>query len=660
MTAAATTNARIEVLPSLVADQIAAGEVVERPASVVKELVENALDAGAADVFVQLEAGGRDRILVRDDGSGMSAEDASRACLRHATSKLRHIEDLTAIGTLGFRGEALASIAAVARVEIQTRLRGAQEGIRIVVSEGRAEEPVPAGLPEGTTIEVTGLFDAVPARRKFLRTPQTELGHVVEWLNRMALLHPGVGFQLQHASRTVLRHPAVKEPRERLRQVLGAERAGEMVEVQWSEEDFSVRGFTSRAGVSFAQARQIHCFVRGRFVRDRVLLRALQDAYRALLPQGRHPAAVLFVDLPGEAVDVNVHPAKTEVRFADADRVFGVVLRAVRAAIAGPGLKTVPADMDRGERARPSGGDSARATSGRSTADAGAPGRERVAEAMQRYVLRTGGRESGFAPPKERSTRDLPLGRSAGTSGGAPGPGRGVATDVGVRAPVERGLPAGDPAPGGRVGAEEQRSPSAGSGLPGNFAELQVLGQALNGYIVCAYPDGLVLIDQHAAHERVRFERLRAAEVDAPASQRLLVPVVVEPDDLARTRLLEEREALVAAGFDIEEFGEKSLVVRAIPATLDVSTNADSLLEEVAGDLAEVGVSERLASARDALHARVACHGAVRVGDPLTTEEMQRLVADLDTIPFASTCPHGRPLLIQLERREIERRVGRT
>lgn len=654
MTAATTAGSRIEVLPSLVADQIAAGEVVERPASVVKELVENALDAGAGDIFVQLESGGRDRILVRDDGSGMSVGDASRACLRHATSKLRHIDDLTGIATLGFRGEALASIAAVARVEIQTRLRGAQEGARLVVSEGRAEEPIPAGVPEGTSIDVTGLFESVPARRKFLRTAQTELGHVVEWLNRMALLHPGVGFQLQHATRTVLHHPAVREPRERLRQVFGAERAAEMVEVQWSEDDFSVRGFTSRAGVSFAQGRQIHCFVRGRFVRDRILLRALQDAYRALLPQGRHPAAVLFVDLPGQAVDVNVHPAKTEVRFADADRVFGVVLRAVRAAIAGPGLRTASPDTVGRDRPRPTDAAGPHSPSNGKVDDE-ALGRERVAEAMQRYVLRTGGRESGFAPSREKSSRTLPPGRTLEEK--TP-PGVGARSHAHPRAPSEKSLPLGDQSPGDRVDAQPPSS-TAGD-LPGKFADLQVLGQALNGYIVCAYADGLVLIDQHAAHERVRFERLRAGEVDAQASQRLLVPVVTELDDLARTRLLENLESLAAAGFDVEEFGEKALVVRAIPATLDVSTNADTLLEEVAEDLAEVGVGERLASARDALHARVACHGAVRLGDPLTTEEMQRLVADLDTIPFASTCPHGRPLLIQLERREIERRVGRT
>ncbi len=626
----ALTRKRIEVLDPLVADQIAAGEVIERPASVVKELVENALDAGACDVEVQLEAGGRDRILVRDDGLGMSTEDAQRACLRHATSKLSSIDELTGIATLGFRGEALASIASVARVEILTRERGADEGTRLVVEGGAIREAIPAGVPEGTSIEVTQLFAAVPARRKFLRTPQTEQGHIVEWLQRIALARPDVGFHCASGARQLLRHPAVRRSDERLRQVLGADRARDMLPVEWEEEGIAIRGFASRPGTSFAQARHVLPFVGGRHVRDRLLLRAILDAYRALLPQGRYPAVVLFLDVSGELVDVNVHPTKTEVRFADSDLVFGATLRAVRAALAGPGMRG--AEPDRRE------GDAAAVDAPPLPIDP----RDRVSDALQKYVIRSdASRASGGG---DRMPTRGPAGRSPSRRSLSPLP-----------AGTTPSLLPSSPAP-----ASEVLEPRADGAPPEPFGALRVLGQALNGYIVCAHGEGLVLIDQHAAHERVRFERLRAAAPDSVASQRLLVPTVVELAAVERARLLEAGEDLVRAGFELEEFGEKALVVRAIPAALDVKTEPRELLERVAADLAEVGVSDRLASASDALAARVACHGAVRVGDPLERDEMTKLVRELDTIPFASTCPHGRPLLIQLDRGEIERRVGRT
>lgn len=632
MTSAAQAPSRrpIRLLDPIVADQIAAGEVIERPASVVKELVENALDAGATDVRVELEAGGRDRIRVQDDGGGMSREDAERACLRHATSKLANIDELTGIGTLGFRGEALASIASVARVEILTRERGATEGTRLVVVGGHVEEVVPAGVPEGTSIEVTELFGAVPARRKFLRTAQTEQGHIVEWLQRIALARPDVGFACTHGARNLIRHPAVQKSEDRLRQVLGAERAGDMLPVEWEEGGITVRGFVSRPGTSYAQARHMLPFVGGRHVRDRVLNRAILDAYRALLPQGRYPSAVLFLDVPGELVDVNVHPTKTEVRFADSDAIFGATLRAVRSALAGPGMRDAAAPSD-----------------GAPAPTAADASRDRVSDALRRYVIRNDG--------AARTPSALPPLRGPGATPPAR-PSPGPRSDA---APLQGHLPA---VAGGRACEPEgvTQTERAAGAPPEPFASLQVLGQALNGYIVCAYSDGLILIDQHAAHERVRFERLRAAAPEEAASQRLLVPAVVEIGPVERTRLLEAHEELVRAGFEVEEFGDKALVVRAIPASLDVTTDARELLERVADDLAEVGVSDRLASARDALAARIACHGAVRVGDPLEPEEMRRLVAELDTIPFASTCPHGRPLLIQLERGEIERRVGRT
>jgi DNA mismatch repair protein MutL len=622
--AAAPARPRIAVLDALVADQIAAGEVIERPASVVKELVENALDAGALEVHVTLEEGGCKRIVVRDDGHGMSPEDAERACLRHATSKLSRIEDLGTLTSLGFRGEALASIAAAAEVTIVTRERHASSGVRLTLRQGKVVESAPAGAPVGTTVEVRDLFATLPARRKFLKSAPTELAHASDLLQRLALARPEVGLACLHGSREVLRYPAVARGEERVRQVLGAERAKVMVPVERREVDLHVHGWVSRAGHSYPQARAVLTYVGGRLVRDRVLMRAVLDAYRALLPSGRYPATVLFLDLPPAAVDVNVHPAKVEVRFAQADAVYGVVVRALRAALAeaaaAPGATPPGADAGEPEPQRAHGPASG-GTSG---------GPERVQEALTRYAIRRA------AEPVE------PLFRAA-QSAHAPS----------ARAPASPATAHdGRLAPEPASGAEATRP---------TFGELRVIGQAFGGWLVCESRTSLVLVDQHAAHERVRFERLRAAPPgDASASQRLLVPRVVELDATARERLLARAADVAAAGFELEAFGDRAVLLRALPAALDVATDAERLLADLAADFGHVGASEQMASARDALLARIACHGAVRAGDPLERQEMVRLLADLDTIPFAATCPHGRPLLVEIERGELLRRVRRT
>jgi DNA mismatch repair protein MutL len=608
---------RIEVLDPLVADQIAAGEVIERPASVVKELVENSLDAGAREVVVELAGGGRERILVRDDGHGMEPACAERACLRHATSKLRRIEELNGIASLGFRGEALASIAAVAAVAITTRARGAEEGVRVEIEQGKVVAARPIGAPVGTTVEVGDLFALVPARKKFLKTASTELGHVTDLLSRTALAHPEVGFRCVHDRRELLRHPAVQRPEERLRQVLGHDRARAMVEVDREESGIRVRGWVSKAGESYPQARAIQTFVAARFVRDRVLMRALLDAYRGLLPQGRYPCVVLRVDVPPGGVDVNVHPTKTEVRFAHADAVYGAVLRAVRGALAA----AVEAPSA-GRTVAVAAVAAAAPAFARAPAPVPVRGPTGVREALAEYARRED------AGALARPTRPPPSSRAPAATPAAPAlPGLGRGRD-----------------------AESAR-----------FAHLRVIGQALGGYIVCEADDALVLVDQHAAHERVRFERLRGASRDAEgfASQRLLVPRVVEVGAAVRGRLEEIAAELSCAGFELEPFGPSAVAVRALPAALDVTTDVEGLLVDLARDLERLGASERLAAALDTLLARVACHGAVRAGDPLTPEEMKRVVAELDEIPFAATCPHGRPLLFEITRNEIARRVGR-
>ena len=608
------------------ANQIAAGEVIERPASIVKELVENALDSGAQRVDVSVQEGGRAEIIVQDDGSGMAREDAERACLRHATSKLREIEEIDAVTSYGFRGEALASISSISTTTIETCARGAAEGTRIRVEQGEVAEVVPAGLPEGTRITVRDLFASVPARRKFLRTAQTELAHISDWLSRAALARPSVAFSLTHGAREVFRHPAVTDPDERLRQVQGPTRADEMLSCRGEVDGIQVSGWVSRAGKSYPQSKAILSYVGGRVVRDRVLTRAVLDAYRALLPQGRYPAVVLFLELPPGQVDVNVHPGKVEVRFANGDRVYAAVLRTIRAALEDGIQAPVSAEAPASTTATASG--------------EGTDISRRVEDSLARYAARPSGRETRSykirsTPPGAVEARQEPIAfERARESGGAEFCGGCGHDHPAVEHP---------------------------EGVP-RFRDLRVLGQAMNGYIVTESRDGLVLIDQHAAHERVRFERLRAQAAETIASQQLLVPAVVELDSTALAALESHTEPLRAGGFEIESFGKGRVVLRALPASLDVSTDVEVLLAELArefGEMGGVGPQERILAARDTLLARVACHGAVRVGEPLTLAEMQQLVADLDTIPFAATCPHGRPLIAPIPRSEIERRVLR-
>jgi DNA mismatch repair protein MutL len=685
---AAAAASRIALLDPLVADQIAAGEVVERPASVVKELVENALDAGAREVHVTLEDGGRKRVCVRDDGHGMTPDDAQRACLRHATSKLRRIEDLDTLTSLGFRGEALASIAAAAEVTITTRPREASSGVKIEIVQGRARDAVPAGAPVGTTIDVRELFATLPARRKFLKTAATELAHATELLQRLALANPEIGFTCVNGAREVLRYPAVTRHEERVRQVLGAERARVLVPAERGELGLRVHGFVSRAGQSFPQSKGVLTFVDGRLVRDRVLMRAVLDAYRALLPSGRYPSVVLFLAVPPGTVDVNVHPAKVEVRFAQPDVVYGVVLRAVRGALAdaavAPGDATSPGgtssslaamDVDAtpsaAAQARPVAGRAPlpgpRSTGGDSAPDGGRTGGDRVQEALVRYAIR---RDAHTDPPLFRSVAPSPT-RATGATEARHDRASSAAQprhDHALCAALDEGktrLHGGEPTGARDDAAERARDGAHVDALASEiarptFAAMRLVGQAFDGYVVCQAGSSLVLVDQHAAHERVRFERLRAAAPSTPApSQGLLVPRVVDLDGGAREALLGARDDLGHAGFDLESFGDRSIVLRAIPTALDVATDAERLLADLARDLEQIGSSEQMATARDALLARVACHGAVRFGDPLERAEMTGLLADLDTIPFAATCPHGRPLLIELSRAELQRRVLR-
>jgi len=575
---------------------------VERPASVVKELVENALDAGARRVVVELEDGGMRRITVTDDGAGIAPDDAPLAFQRHATSKIREQDDLWRIGTLGFRGEALPSIAAVAAVELTTRARGNETGVRVRAEAGRVIDVQEAGTAEGTMVTVRDLFAPVPARRKFLKSLQTELGHVVDLLTRIALGAPGVHVRLLHQGREIAVHPPVATLAERARQVFGADRVRGGRSFVDERLGITIEGFAFSPHLSFASARYVYQYVNGRPVRDRSVQHAVSEGYASLIPRGRWPGAIVKLVLPPADVDVNVHPAKHEVRFRLAHVVHDTVLGALRRTLAGAsGL----AD------------------------DAPA---EPVATALRTYTLRASPTAaplfpSGFiAPP-----------RGAGTGADAPA----VAVhEAPAAAPPTDADPSAEPATAG-------------------YASLRFVGQVFRGYLVCEGADRIVLVDQHAAHERVAFERLRAQHrAGAIERQALLLPMTADLDPGQSEAVQARLDDLAALGFEIEPFGEHAFVVRAVPALLG-HDDPRLLLEDLADGLAAVGSHLSAEEAIETVLGRIACHSVIRVGRGLTTAEVTRLLADLDALAYGSNCPHGRPVSVEFSRGQIERMFGR-
>ena len=564
---------KIAVLPPAVQGQIAAGEVIERPASVVKEVVENALDAGARRVEVRLAAGGLDLIAVRDDGEGMVVEDAQVAFARHATSKLARAEDLPTVATLGFRGEALPSIAAVARVRLVTR-RAADAGGVAVEADARGARPAgAAGAPPGTSVEVRELFAETPARRKFLRSAATEVGHVVDVLTRLAVASPAVGFRLEHDGREVLAFPPVADARQRLVQVLGRARAADLVPVEAAAGGYTLTGFLAPPRETLASARLVWTYVAvgragsGRWVRDRLLLRAVLDGYASLVMRGRYPIAVLFLGIPPGEVDVNVHPAKLEVRFRSQAAVHQLIVPALRA---------------------------------------------RLVAALA-------------PPPPAAVARETAPAYAAPRVDGAPHTAPAAAAQAPLWTPAPRG-----------------------------FASLRFIGQIFDGYLLCEGEGRVVLIDQHAAHERVVFERLRAeCRAGGIARDRLLVPETIALPAAESAVLAEHAAALAAAGLEGEPFGEGTFLLRTVPRLLG-GRDVGALLRAVAGELVEEGASAAAERATDAALATIACHGVVRVGQRLGAAEAQALLASMDGVEVSAHCPHGRPVAAELARTQLE------
>lgn len=607
-------SSRIRVLPPELADQIAAGEVVERPASVVKELVENALDAGARKIEVAIEGGGLQRITVTDDGCGMTPEEAHLALKRHATSKLRAIDDLFTLTTMGFRGEALPSIAAVSQLTLTTRAAdapGSEGAYRLEVSGGIAGEARAAGGPVGTEVDVRNLLANVPARLKFMKAEATESSHVSETVLRLALAHPTVHFRLRTSGRMIFDLPPHASGLERARVALGRGRSPVALHLAVGEESgVHVEAYLGSPSESAGTSRNTYPIVNKRFVRDRGLLQAIVMGYGEILERGRYPLAVLHVSVRGENLDVNVHPQKLEVRFSRPQEVYAAVRHAIARAVAtAPWLK------------------------------------EAAGAQVASY---------SFGPADERSGPELPFARERGPAWGGsprrPPPDEMTADVLGLFAP----------APTFREFDADAKAFDAGASNR-FFSSLTYLGQLDRTYLVCEAPGELVLIDQHAAHERVAFQKLRdAREKKQVRVQRLLLPVSLELDERQAAAARANDGLLRELGFELAFAGDgANLAIQAVPELL-AQASPEEVLVEVLGELESDSATQAVQERIDHVLATMACHSVVRAGDLLSEREVEALFAQMDGIDYRAHCPHGRPVLVRLSVGELERRFGRT
>ena len=666
---------KIRVLSDHVANQIAAGEVVERPASVAKELVENSIDAGARRVEVEVEAGGRRLLRVSDDGCGMTRDDAVLAFERHATSKINSVEDLERVSTLGFRGEALASIASVARVELLTQQEGETEGTRVIVEGGRMRDVAPAARPAGTTIAVRDLFFNVPARRKFLRSEATESFHLTNLVTHYALAHPEISFVLTNNGREVLRAGTADSLRERAYQIFGDEFIESLLAVAGGSEGIGrVSGFVSAPRARRTTRDAQYLFVNGRFVRDRLVARALTEGYRTVLPHGVYPSALLFLEVPPEEVDVNVHPAKTEVRFRRASAVSDAVRESVRAALYAGGYlrddasfavdtsgnEFVPEGFREVGAASPNVADYASTSSFLS--DSASDVRRDVAEgpaARQETI------EFGWTPAPEESLWK----REASDGRQPPSP---PALDAAARPPFEdesaavlRPPDEVRPQPLHREAREGHAVTlpplNSAAGIVRGVApeqltpDIRPLGQLEESYILATDNEGLLLIDQHAAHERVLFDKYRRLEAARrPESQSLLVPETFDLTPAQAAAFDELAEELEGIGFSLTRLSGRTVAVRAVPADLQPA-EARNLLAEILDTVDAEKRGRARETLRDEVAASLACHAAIKVNMPLTQEKMRWLIDRLLLTSSPTTCPHGRPAVLRLTKRDIER-----
>ncbi len=595
---------KIAVLPEELTNRIAAGEVVERPASIVKELLENSLDAGATGIGIELRRGGCDAIRITDDGEGMEAADVPLAFSRFATSKIGRFDDLYRVRSFGFRGEALPSIAAIARVTLLTRRSDRTVGTRLVVDAGKIIEVSDCGCPSGTTLLVERIFDPVPVRKKFLKSEAAELAACLDAVTRVVLPRRNVRVRVQADGRNVLNLPATREDLERLSLLMGDEAARNLLPLSGARAAAALTGYASRTAFTRADTKQIFFYVNGRFVRDPLLQHAVMTAYRRLIEARRYPACVLNLDLPPGDVDVNVHPAKLEVRFRRPREIYALVVESLAAALAGS--LPVPTAV-----AAPPPGTAFYAS--------------RMNEALRRYTVSSGASRRLFA--------DAPAGG-------------GLRPET---APPETPPPDPDP-------REEPAQPERLS-----FSDGDYLGQVFSTYLVFSHPEGLLLLDQHAAHERVLFERLRESREGGGrvVTQQLLLPEVVSLSAAEYELALAQLERFEEIGFPIEPFGDASVAVRATPALVPNLDPRRTVLD-ILGELAVLPGTVKPREQREKLYALLACKGAIKAHAPLTPEEVEALCRDLDAIPFASTCPHGRPTWVVIGARDLEKMFKRS
>jgi DNA mismatch repair protein MutL len=664
---------RIHILSDQVANQIAAGEVVDRPASVVKELLENALDAGATRIRVEVEAGGRKLIRIADNGSGMVRDDALLAFERHATSKLRSSDDLLAIATLGFRGEALPSIASVSRLEMETRAAQEVSGTRIEIAGGRVLRCDDAGAPAGTTIAVRDLFFNTPARRKFLKSETTELSHITALVTHYALAHPEKHFELHSATHALLVTPPVARPSDRIFQIFGKETLDQLLPLAaeialehgglpepppWKRgEDYQpapagflrLSGFASKPELEKLNRNSVYCFVNRRLVRDRVLSHAVGEAYRNILAPTAFPVVLLFLEMPPQEVDVNVHPAKTEVRFRQSSLVHDFVRDSIRNKLT---------------MARPAAG---------------------FLHALHSRPSATPGLVPDLSPIFTGPASELPQDRESPAQAGSdppPDPGEGEIFRLTPAAlpPEAARLPfgsgeiqafAGAAAENGGGGAPEGaeaiaafaegRNGFSGEAGPSlnSLGSLKPLGQLRESFILAVNEEGLWIIDQHVAHERVLFERvLRERKVEKVQRQRLLLPMLLDLLPAQLVAFASIAGELERNGFEAELFGPRTIAVKAAPAGLE-GRELEKMLIEVLEQAGSEDQAQNLEVARTRIAASIACHSAIKVNTPLKPERIEWLLAELAKTDHPTSCPHGRPIVLRYSWKEIQRAFHR-
>src|SRR5581483_4750442 len=648
--------ARIHVLSETVANQIAAGEVVERPASVVKEMLENSLDAGATRIKISVEAGGKKLIQITDNGCGMVRDDAMLAFERHATSKIKNAEDLLSVATLGFRGEALPSIASVSRLRLETRAAEEPAGTVVEINGGKIARVEEAGLPLGTSITVRDLFFNVPARKKFLKAESTELSHIASLVTHYALAHPDKHFELHSAAHAMLVAPPVSGHSERVYQVFGKETLDQLIPVAarqalervglpqpppWRRKsddeenaepkdpgEMRVHGFVSKPEIQKLNRNSIFVFVNGRLIRDRLVQHALTEAYRNIIPPSVYPVVLLFLEMPTAEVDVNVHPSKTEVRFRQQQILHDFVRDAVRATL----MKARPVPQFATEiYAHPTASPSL--SPGSRVIAFGGTGL--IPDLPQSFALQAP------VPP--------PINERFSFSGG---------TDVGGNAAVALGrVP--DPIPGDNCTPAVPEEPEAPSDLAPSLASLKPLGQIRESFILAVNYEGLWIIDQHVAHERVLFEKvLKQRATHSIESQRLLMPLLIELTPAQHAAFSEISDELAANGFEAEPFGSRSIAVKIAPAGIEAA-QVEHMLHELLDQISHEEQSINLEKVRARIAASIACHAAIKVNMPLEQNKMEWLLAELAKTDCPMSCPHGRPVVLRYSMKDIQKAFKR-